>query len=141
MKNFIFLSLVVLAGSLFFALYKSPTIQLSNISDLVPAPPLPVITEVHAVYVTANTARHANMEEVIRLIKKTTGENSLNSVVIDVKDESGFQLDNKLKTLVKRLRFLGIFPYRSDIMLLIVNFTKFFTRNAGNFTPIIYNIL
>lgn len=110
MKGFLLLSLAVLVGSLFFTFYKSPTIQLSNVSDLTPAPPLPVISEVHAVYVTANTARHANMEEIIKLVKKTAGENALNSVVIDVNDEGGFQLDNKLKVLVKRLRFLGIFP-------------------------------
>ncbi len=109
-KKHIFVFLAVFFGSLFFIFYKSPTIHLSNLSNLTPTPPLPVISEVHAIYITANTARHNNMENIIRLIKKTSGAYQLNAVVIDVKDENGSQLDDKLKILVRRLRFLGIFP-------------------------------
>lgn len=101
---------VVFFGSLFFVFYKSPTIQLSNISNLIPTPPLPVISEVHAIYITANTAHHDNMENIIKLIKKTKGVHQLNAVVIDVQNGNSFQLDNDLKILVRRLRFLGIFP-------------------------------
>ncbi len=78
--------------------------QLTEIEQ--PLPPLPQIDQVKAIYVTAATARTDYMEDLIKLIKN----NELNAVVIDVQDESGERLDDQLKILVKRSRFLNIFP-------------------------------
>lgn len=110
MKLAIFLVVMILAGvAAFLFLDKSTSeILVSQVAEVFEEklPPLPEITEMRAIYVTASTARSARMDDLIQLIKKT----NLNSVVIDVKDENGEQLNEPIKVLVKRLRFLKIFP-------------------------------
>lgn len=82
----------------------------SNLIDP-PMPPLPQITETRAIYITSSTAVSAGMDDIIALIKITKGERSVNAVIIDVQDsEGGVALNDRMKALVRRLRFLNIFP-------------------------------
>lgn len=76
-----------------------------------PMPPLPHITQTRALYITLGTAVGAGMDDMIELIKKTEGERSVNAVVIDIQDSEGkVTLNERMKALVRRLRFLNIFP-------------------------------
>lgn len=100
--------LVGVAAAIFFIPSHNQDLvaQVAQVVEDKPLPPLPKIDEVRGIYITAATTRTERMEEIIKLVKKT----NLNSMVIDVRDENGEQLDRKMKTLVKRLRFLKIFP-------------------------------
>lgn len=104
--------LAALFVSVFLFIFFTPVNNQTLVSQVAetltekPLPPLPELDEVKAIYITAAIARSERMEEIIKLIKRT----ELNAVVIDVKDENGDQLDSQIKTLVKRLRFLNIFP-------------------------------
>lgn len=76
-----------------------------------PMPPLPPVTEMRALYITFGTAASAGMDDIIQLIKKTEGERSVNAVVIDIQDSEGKVMFNeRMRALVRRLRFLNIFP-------------------------------
>lgn len=101
----VFLSVVAI---IFFSPSHNQTLvaQIAQVVEERSLPPLPPIDEVRAIYITAATAHTGRMEELMKLVKKT----DLNAVVIDVKDENGDQLDDQLRVLVRRLRFLKIFP-------------------------------
>lgn len=111
MKLAILLGLSVFVGAVTLVFFSPSTkenlvAEVAQVVEERPLPSLPKIDEVRAIYLTAATARTERMEELIKLVKNT----NLNAVVIDVKDENGEQLDEKIKVLVKRLRFLNIFP-------------------------------
>ncbi len=89
---------------------------LSQITEAVtPLPPLPKYETIHAIYLTAGTAESDRMEKIIKLVKRSMSESApelvLNAAIIDVQDAQGnFLLDSEIKTVVRRLRFLKIFP-------------------------------
>jgi len=93
--------LVVLAVGI---LYLFPRVQLisesllAQIEESEALPEIPKITELKAIYITSNTALGPSMDNIINLVKET----ELNSLVIDY--------DSRMKKLVRRLRFAGIFP-------------------------------
>ena len=78
------------------------------------ASPMPAVTypkEVRALYITASTAYSPRMDDIVRLIKASTGEYAPNAVVIDIQDASGnIVMDDDMRMLVRQLRFLKIFP-------------------------------
>lgn len=120
MKKFGILFLIILAGVAavwFLISHKVPPVGRDDAIDTVgglidpPMPPLPDITETRAVYITASTAESGNMDAITELIKKTEGDRSVNAVVIDIQDGEGHViLNDRIKALVRRLRFLKIFP-------------------------------
>ncbi len=78
------------------------------------ASPMPAVVypkEVRALYITASTSGSPRMEDVVRLIKASKGSYAPNAVVIDIQDATGrLVLDNRMRMLVRQLRFLHIFP-------------------------------
>ncbi len=76
-----------------------------------PLSPLAYPKEVRALYITANIANSPRMDDIIRLIKKADGPYAPNAVVIDLQDSAGrLVLDDRMRLLVRQLRFLHIFP-------------------------------
>lgn len=77
-----------------------------------PLPPIVYPKEVRALYITASTADSPRMEDVVRLIKRLPdGPYAPNAVVIDIQDASGrVVLDDRMRMMVRQLRFLNIFP-------------------------------
>lgn len=78
------------------------------------ASPMPAVTypnEIRALYITASTAYSPRMEDIVRLIKRSSGNYGPNAVVIDIQDASGrVVMDDDMRLLVRQLRFLKIFP-------------------------------
>ncbi len=77
-----------------------------------PIPALVAPSEIRALYVTALIANHSKMDGIIRLAKSAEGApQAPNAFVIDIQSDSGKMLiDDRMRALVRRLRFLGIFP-------------------------------
>lgn len=88
------LILIILSVGIF---YFSSNADFIN-EDFLELPEIPKITELKAVYVTSNTALSPAMDNIISLVKET----ELNSLIID--------FDYRMKKLIRRLRFAGIFP-------------------------------
>ncbi len=83
--------------------------QVSHIIDILP--PLPVLQEMRALYITAAIAKSDRMENIIRMIKDAPKDTAPNAVIIDIQNEEGrVVVDDRIRTLVRRLRFLQIFP-------------------------------
>lgn len=80
-------------------------------ADDAPLAPLEFPAEPRVLYITASIANHARMDDIIRLMKDAEGPYAPNALVIDIQDDSGKVLiDDRMKALVRRLRFLHIFP-------------------------------
>lgn len=74
-------------------------------------PPLPQFGEIRGLYITAAMAKSGKMDDIIRLIKDAAPDAAPNAVVIDIQNEEGrVLLDGRMKELLRRLRFLNIFP-------------------------------
>lgn len=73
--------------------------------------PIEYPAEVKALYVTASMARSMKMDDITALVKESSGEYAPNAIIIDVQDGRGKTIiDDKLRALVRRLRFLRILP-------------------------------
>ena len=143
MRWFALGALAILAGFFFLGtndLALTNDDLLTRLAEVIaPLPPLPHYQEIHALYLTASTARSPMAEGIIKLIKKTQAgaESSLalNALVIDVQDSQGnFLLDADLKTLVRRLRFLKIFPIARLVVFQNNQYAKALPDQALNFT-------
>ncbi len=112
--------ILVSASGAFIALRPAPVatqkaqvvaIAEPDLRALPPLAPLEYPAEVRALYITASIVRSGKMDGIISLIKGSSGEFSPNAVVVDIQDDSGRVLiDDRLKSAIRRLRFLHIFP-------------------------------
>lgn len=74
-------------------------------------PPLPDLKVIRGLYITAAIAQSDKMDGIIGLIKDAPEGGAPNAVVIDIQNEAGrVLLDDRMKALVRRLRFLNIMP-------------------------------
>ncbi|MSR73592.1 MAG: hypothetical protein EXS60_00830 [Candidatus Pacebacteria bacterium] len=96
------------------ALYRPPHRFAKNpipISFASPMPPVTYPKEIRVLYITASTAYSPRMEDIVRLIKASTGPYEPNAVIIDIQDSSGrVVMNDDMRILVRQLRFLKIFP-------------------------------
>jgi len=94
--------------------YRRPFRLPEGYAPMVFSSPLPAVVypkEVRALYITASTAYSSRMEDIIRIIKASSGIYAPNAVVIDIQDATGrLVLDDEMRMLVRQLRFLKIFP-------------------------------
>lgn len=76
-----------------------------------PLTPIEYPGEVKAIYVTASMVRISKMNDIEALVKASSGEFAPNAMVIDVQDSRGkVMIDDRLRAVVRRLRFLRILP-------------------------------
>ncbi len=74
-------------------------------------PPSPEFTAIRGLYITAAIAQSDKMENIIGLMKNAPADSAPNAVVIDIQNEEGrVLLDDRMKALTRRLRFLNIMP-------------------------------
>ena len=116
------IALILLFGFFFVYLcilknesYRRPYRTRRGLVPLSLASPMPAVVypeAVRALYITASTADSPRMEDVVRLIKRAEVEPyAPNAVVIDLQDASGrVVMDDRMRMLVRQLRFLHIFP-------------------------------
>ncbi len=112
--------LFVSASGAFIALrpVPIPAEQAQAVAAILPDPfvlpplvPLEHPAEVRALYITASIVRSGKMDGIVNLIKDSSGEFAPNAVVIDIQDDRGRVLiDDRLRSAIRRLRFLRIFP-------------------------------
>ena len=84
-----------------------------QLAALAPEPlaPLEYPKEPRVLYVTSAIAGSGKMDGVIGLIKDSRGIFAPNAVVVDIQDETGkVSITDRTRALVRRLRFLHIFP-------------------------------
>ena len=106
------IGIVAIGGVIFlYAHYSQNTIiEILQAVEAVP-PPIVKPAQVRALYITASMAVGGGMEEIIRMMKDAPAGTAPNAVVIDIQDANGrVLLDERIRTLVHRLRFLNIFP-------------------------------
>lgn len=76
-----------------------------------PLVPIEYPAEVKALYVTASMVRSGKIDDITALVASASGEYGPNAIIIDVQDGRGKTvIDDKLRTVVRRLRFLRILP-------------------------------